>query len=306
MTSARVRGVIACSSRSKSRCQPFASIDHRHADGPGAGNGDRAGEIRPGRGRDQHLVAVAGEHAEGDLHRRHAAGGDEEALGVERLAVDPLVVAGDGLAQFGDAALIGVEGLALRQRLRRRLADEGRRRQVALADPERDDAGLEPTVAEHVDDAARRRLLRLGAQVENGRNRDGRVHREISSETGEQGWPVRTPQGKPRIASHDKRRRVRSKPVMDSGRPARLQEVADFRQQLHVGWNFRRLVGRAGLGILRAAQAVHALDQEEQDPGDDDEVDGDREEVAPGRARRPGSWLPRETAAVTLPDRGVK
>ena len=92
--------------------------------------------------RDQHLVAVAREHAEGDLHRRHAAGGDEEALGIERLAVDPLVVAGDGLAQFGDAALIGVEGLALRQRLRRRLADEGRRRQVALADPERDDAGL--------------------------------------------------------------------------------------------------------------------------------------------------------------------
>ena len=52
----------------------------------------------------------------------HAAMGDEEALGRERLAEEAGVIARERLAQIGNAALLGVEGLAGRERARRGLA----------------------------------------------------------------------------------------------------------------------------------------------------------------------------------------
>ena len=111
-----------------SRDQPAAPIFIGTPTGLAPDNGDGAGEIRPGRGGDEHFVALARNHPHGDLRRRHAAGGHEKALGIGRFAVDPLVIAGDGLTQFRDAALVGVEGLAGRQGASRRVADEGRRR----------------------------------------------------------------------------------------------------------------------------------------------------------------------------------
>ena len=104
----------------------------------------------------------ADRQARGDFERVHAADGDEEALGREfaaarRRAVDARHVARDRLAQLGDAALMGVEGLAAVERGLGRVDDEARRRPVALADPQRDQALPAAAIVEHFDDAARRR-----------------------------------------------------------------------------------------------------------------------------------------------------
>src|SRR5207302_3899211 len=58
------------------------------------------------------------------------------------LGVEPGQILGDRLAQRRDAALEGVEGLAGAQGRRRRVADEGGGRQIALAEPERNDRGI--------------------------------------------------------------------------------------------------------------------------------------------------------------------
>ena len=84
--------------------------------------------------------------------------------GAKRLAVGALVIAGERRAQLRDAALMGVEGLAGGQRSRRRIGDEGRGRQVAFADPERDQALPAAAVIEHFDNAAFRRVAGFAAQ----------------------------------------------------------------------------------------------------------------------------------------------
>ena len=60
------------------------------------------------------------------------------------------------LAQIGNAALPGVEGLAVGQRPFGGAGYKIGRRQVAFADPERDQAGLEPAVIDDLDDAAQK------------------------------------------------------------------------------------------------------------------------------------------------------
>ena len=75
-----------------------------------------------------------------------------------RRAIDARHVAGDRVAQIGDAALMGVERLAAIERGLGRVGDEGRRRQVAFADPQRDQALAAAAVVEDFDDAARRRV----------------------------------------------------------------------------------------------------------------------------------------------------
>ena len=141
---------------------------HRHLDGARAANLRGGGEVRPGRRRHHNLVALARHHAQRDLDGRHAARGHEEALGIEGAAIEPLVIARDGKAQLGNAALMGIEGLAGLEAAAGRFRDEGRRRQVALADPQGDQALAVAAIVEDLDDAGFRRGRGLVAQPMQG------------------------------------------------------------------------------------------------------------------------------------------
>ncbi len=83
----------------------------------------------------------------------------------ESLAEMPPVVAGKRLPQFGNAPLPGVEGLAACHRRGSGVGDEGRRRQVALAGPKRDQAVAAAAVVHDGDNAAFGRGPCLGAQI---------------------------------------------------------------------------------------------------------------------------------------------
>ncbi len=70
---------------------------HRHFDRTRADDAGRGCGIRPGRRRDQHLVAGARDHREHDLDRLHAGAGDIEFLRHERAAVERRVIARERL-----------------------------------------------------------------------------------------------------------------------------------------------------------------------------------------------------------------
>src|SRR5690606_30580106 len=105
-----------------------------------AGYRRRRVEVRPGRREIDDLVARARDRIERKLDRLHAGDGDDELLSLEGLAEVPPVIARQRLAQLGNAALPGVEGLACLQRLRCCGGDEAGRRQIALTRPERQQA----------------------------------------------------------------------------------------------------------------------------------------------------------------------
>ena len=73
------------------------------------------GIVRPGRRRDQHIIAVCRNHLDCILDGLHAATGDKEILGAEGAAIVAGVIIGERLAQFRNATLPGVEGFALQQ-----------------------------------------------------------------------------------------------------------------------------------------------------------------------------------------------
>jgi hypothetical protein len=181
-------------------------------DGTGPGDLDRPREVRPRRGRDQNFVAGPRDHPDRHHDRRHAAGRHEKALRIGRKAVDPADVPGNRLAEFGKAALVGVEGLPRSKRSRRRLADERRRRHVAFADPERDQPLAAATIVEHVDNAARRRVRGFRTQREGRPGRHRGIHL-TGSFAGDRPIP-------PALVSHagatsdEKRPRDPSRPVM--------------------------------------------------------------------------------------------
>src|SRR4029077_20682977 len=111
--------------------------------------------------------ARSSDQPHGDLQGMHAANGYEEALGLVILAtrggaVNARHVARDRLAQFRYAALIGIESLALGERKPRRFGDELRRRQVAFADPKRDQSLTMAPVVDHFDNPASADGLHLG------------------------------------------------------------------------------------------------------------------------------------------------
>ena len=108
--------------------------------------GHRAGVAHVGPvGADQdHLVAAAGQALQRHDHRQHGRARDGDPVGVQIDAVEAGMVAQQRLAQGHDAARPGVEGAALVERPVHGLADEGRRDEVALAEPERDDLGIVP------------------------------------------------------------------------------------------------------------------------------------------------------------------
>ena len=139
-------------------------------DGHGArsGNFQRADEIGPGWRRDQRLVASADDEPGRDLDRMHAADGDEEVLGREGAAawgraIDLRHVRRDRLAQLRDAVLPSIKRLAAVERGLRRLADERRGRQVALANPQGNKPLPAAAVIEDLDDAAGRDVAHGGA-----------------------------------------------------------------------------------------------------------------------------------------------
>ena len=161
---------------------PAALPSKRNGDRARAGGLDRADEVRPGGGGDQRLLSRAEGQAHGDLDRMHAADGGEEAFRPERAAgwrraVNAGHVGGDRLAKDRDSALVSIKRLAPVDRRLRRLGGDRRRRQVALADPERDEALPIASVIEHFDDAARGgvadRRLDFGEPVAFGRRGDG-------------------------------------------------------------------------------------------------------------------------------------
>jgi hypothetical protein len=92
-------------------------------------------EIRPDRRHRHDLIAGVDQR----LHRQHqrvdAARSDGDAVAGD-LAVQTAHVVGHRIAQFGQAEIVGIEGLALLQRFDRGLADEVGRDFVAFAEPE--------------------------------------------------------------------------------------------------------------------------------------------------------------------------
>ena len=80
----------------------------------------------------------------------------------------------DGFAQGLDAAGVGVEGLAVFQRLGGGLADEGRGHQVGLAEPQRQHIGIAQAQRRHLGDAG-------GLQIKNGlADRVGASHGRVN------------------------------------------------------------------------------------------------------------------------------
>ena len=153
---------------------------HRHLDGPRAGDAGGGCRIRPGRRRDDHLVAFARGHGERDLDRLHAGAGDEEFLGREVAAVEARVIAGQRVAQFRDAALPRIERLTGGERLRGGLGDEGGRGEIAFARPKPHDAVASATVIHRLDDAALRRVVCRAAQARQQRFRQCRLVHDSS------------------------------------------------------------------------------------------------------------------------------
>ena len=162
-----VRSLTLAKSRSRSSVQPALPSVIGTATGVAPVTPMAAVRFGHSGVRNDHLVAVAGDHAHGGLDRLHAAAGDEEALRRERPAVGALVIAGERGAQLRNAALVGVEGLAGGERAGRCGSDEFRRRQVALADPQRDQPVAPAAVVEYFDNAAFRRVASFAAQSGN-------------------------------------------------------------------------------------------------------------------------------------------
>ena len=74
----------------------------------------------------------------------------DRKVGVEM----PLVIIGKGLAQFGDACLPRVEGLAIGKAVAGRVADKIGRGQITLACPQRNNTLLSPAMIHYGNDAA--------------------------------------------------------------------------------------------------------------------------------------------------------
>ena len=109
--------------------------------------------IGPGRRRDDDLVAVAGNHLDGVLDGLHATTGDQKVFGIEAAPEVTAVIAGQCLAQIGNAALPGVKCFTLRQAFHHGCAKRLWGGQITLTRPEGDDILAGHAVHGDVDDA---------------------------------------------------------------------------------------------------------------------------------------------------------
>ena len=155
----------------------------------------------------------------------------------------------------------------------RGLDDEGRGRQIALPDIERDHAGPAAAAAHHLDDAASGRSERLGPDM---RIHDGR------SGGGDRAVPIAAGRAQPRLSAEPALRSGQRETGAGSttgcapgGAFARMSRIS-LRSLTSAGTLRRRL----GLGLLLLLQPVHRADDQEEDERHDHEIDGDRQEVA--------------------------
>ena len=134
---------------------------HRHA----AGDAHRLAQVRPGGGGDDDLVAGFEQRLHRLHHRVHAARGDGEPVRRHVHVPVPGVVGAERLAQAGQAERGGVARVPGQHRPVRRLDDEGRRRQVALADPQLHHLGVVPPAVGDLTDLARADAAHAGRQA---------------------------------------------------------------------------------------------------------------------------------------------
>ena len=116
MSSARVPGRSASSSRSRSSAKPVRRGRERHALDAGAEDLRNLGEVRPQRRDDDDAIARADQRLHREHQRRHARRRDRDALGVDRPVQSGRRSAAMRLAQRRDAEVLRVERLAARER----------------------------------------------------------------------------------------------------------------------------------------------------------------------------------------------
>ncbi|MND92712.1 hypothetical protein D3C80_848820 [compost metagenome] len=86
-----------------------------------------------------------------------------------------LVITHDCLAKLGNALRPRIEGLTRDKRIRRRLGDEIRRRQITLADPERHQVLASPGIGDDFANAAARCRRGAGADIRSDEIHGGRL-----------------------------------------------------------------------------------------------------------------------------------
>jgi hypothetical protein len=128
------------------------------------------------------VIAGIDQRLAGQDDRLHARTGDGDPVRRAVDAVERAGIARDRLPQLRDAALPRVERLARMHRALGRIADEARRRQVALAEPQRNDVGIATPDGRDIADPRGRDVSDPGAdrRLRAGQERTRRQHQKIS------------------------------------------------------------------------------------------------------------------------------
>ena len=104
----------------------------------GAGGAERSVDVRPARAHDDRVIADAQHHLGGDGESEHGGPGDGDPIRVEVDPVEGVEVALQRVSQVLPAAGVGVERIAVVERLLRGVADEPFGDDIPLAEPQGD------------------------------------------------------------------------------------------------------------------------------------------------------------------------
>ena len=99
-------------------------------------------DVRPARADDDRVVAGAERHLDGDGEAEHGGTGHGDPVRVEVDPVERVEVALQRVAQVLPAAGVGVERVAVVERLLRGVADEFVGDEIPFAEPQRDHVGI--------------------------------------------------------------------------------------------------------------------------------------------------------------------